>query len=1107
MEESWTKNRREDESLGELLTRLGVAPGTVVADCLDIQARMHAEGTDVRLGELLIAKGHLTPTQVSQTMQLLPKFQQTPRPQAQLASDLPTVKERHPTPGSTPVAAPRKETTPPAGGRAPLTPGRDGFRVNLEDITPTLKLAGQPAPARTKDATPGDFVPTVLMDNTPPTLRGRHAAAAADDDADEHPPGTPFGRYVLTQQLGKGGMGIVYKAWDTQLRRTVALKTILMEDGELDTDTLKRFIREAQSAAKLKHPGIVQIYDTGVHEGTYFFTMDCLEGRDLKQLLELDYESRRKDGTSVVDSKVLPFRRRIEILRDVALALDHAHGLGIVHRDIKPANIIILADGRPVLTDFGLAKDVQQQHKSAATASGQIRGTPIYMSPEQAQGQTSQIGPRSDTYSLAVVMYEMLTGTRPHDSDSLFELIRKISYEDPAPIRTLAPQTPADAETICMKAMDKEPHRRYATAAELAADLGRFLAADPISARRVTTAERIWRKVLKRKSTLIPLGAALILAVAAAVYLISTELGRAGEVRELIAAARRHLAEGDLTRAKTALSEAHGKDRLNAEVAQLITTVDGRIAEADKAREDEQRRARETAERAEAESMATAERAKLREEAIRKVRDAESVILTAKSYLYRAGSLDPFKKALDDGMMILDKAIEICPDLPLAWEAKGRAYEYRYEYDKAFECYNKALEHDPEYAHAYGRRGWIHVEKCEDAFFFTPDLGSEEKDRLLEKLRLQALSDLEKATKDPLIWNDRKIEYDLFRVIGVMIQKKYDEVVVLCDELVKKHGESTMGVEEFLRLAAMALLWNTKEQDALVRLDKAIALCPQYFKGFAWRALTRYQLGDAAGALSDYATALALNPSYAHGYTNRAVIHYEKCDYAASLADLDKSLQLQPGEPVALANRGAVKYCLNDYEGATSDCDEAIRTGPAYAPGYVVRATVKWAQEDYDGALADLSKAIEVNPWYFQAYADRGKLRYALRDFEGALADCSEAIKLRPNSAAAYFQRGNAKYALGDGLGAVADYDESIRLLPGYAEAYVNRGCLLLDMDYLDAAVEDLESALKLAPENWQHRESAEKKLKEAREAQEKKKNEEPKEDAPKAEPPQEPGQ
>jgi WD40 repeat protein len=281
--------------------------------------------------------------------------------------------------------------------------------------------------------------------------------------------------YEILGELGRGGMGVVYKARQIRLNRPCALKMILA-GAHATSESVARFLGEAEAIAKLQHRHIVQIHAIGEAGGLPFFELEYLPGGGLEK---------RLDGTPWVPKRAA---RLVEIL---ARAMAEAHRLGIVHRDLKPANILVAADGTPKITDFGLAKAVGSQ--SDLTQSNAIMGSPSYMAPEQAGGYTKQAGPAADIYAMGAVLYELLTGRPPFRGATLLETIEQVKTSEPVPPSRLVPKLPRDIETICLKCLEKDPAKRYNDAWALAEDLKRFKADEPIMARPIDSTERAWR--------------------------------------------------------------------------------------------------------------------------------------------------------------------------------------------------------------------------------------------------------------------------------------------------------------------------------------------------------------------------------------------------------------------------------------------------------------------------------------------------------------------------------------------------------------------------------------------------------------------------------------
>ena len=312
--------------------------------------------------------------------------------------------------------------------------------------------------------------------------------------------GSRLGKYEILAELGRGGMGVVYQARQADLDRIVAVK-MLLSGPHAQAHDLEYFRREAEAVARLQHPHIVQVFDVGEHEGQPYFSLEYLPGGSLNKQLA---------GTPQ------PPQSAAALIVTLARALHHAHERGVVHRDLKPGNILLTTDGTPKITDFGLAKRLDNQ---SHTVTGAVLGTPSYMAPEQAAGDSRRIGAAADIYGLGAILYELLTGRPPFKGETPWDTVAQVLTDEPVPPARLQPKVPRDLETICLKCLQKDIGRRYHTAAELADDLDRFRRGEPIEARPVRLAERLSKWARRR-----PAVAALAVACIAVILigLVST---------------------------------------------------------------------------------------------------------------------------------------------------------------------------------------------------------------------------------------------------------------------------------------------------------------------------------------------------------------------------------------------------------------------------------------------------------------------------------------------------------------------------------------------------------------------------------------------------------
>ncbi len=386
------------------------------------------------------------------------------------------------------AAATAAETLPPSHGNL-------GSSMGASDETRTSeRLDRVAARAAGHGLSPTD---SALPDDQAPTFPGSAIATVAPGDpTDVGGADLPrIGRYRILSELGRGGMGVVYLAYDEQMRREVALKTV--HGGEAAHPRLvERLLREARTAGALDHPGIVRIYDVGEVGGVTYFAMAYVKGRTLRAALA---------------AKEFPtLRDRVVALHAAAAAVAHAHERQVIHRDLKPGNILLDGEGRVHVLDFGLARHLEEGTR--ITASGESMGTPAYMPPEQALGEASKVGPAADVYALGAILYEVLTGHPPFEGANAMEVLARLVHEDPRPPRLLDARIPEDLETICLRALRREPERRYPTAGPLADDLGRWLRGEAIAARRETAIERAMRW-LRRHRALAALAAAVLVAL------------------------------------------------------------------------------------------------------------------------------------------------------------------------------------------------------------------------------------------------------------------------------------------------------------------------------------------------------------------------------------------------------------------------------------------------------------------------------------------------------------------------------------------------------------------------------------------------------------------
>jgi WD40 repeat protein/serine/threonine protein kinase len=371
-------------------------------------------------------------------------------------------------------------------------------------------------------------------------------------DGEQPPMPTPrlfgsraFGDYELLEELGRGGMGVVYRARQVSLNRSVAVKLILSGEFASKQEVL-RFRGEAEAAANLHHPNIVAIYETGEIQGQNYFSMEYVQGRTLAEVV--------RDSPLRPDSAA-------RYVRIVAEAIHYAHGRGILHRDLKPSNVLIDAEDRPRVTDFGLARRLRGEF--GITVTGQALGSPSFMPPEQTTGKSARVGPPSDVYGMGAILYHLLTGRPPFQAETIQGVLRQLHEREPVAPRLLNTSVPPDLETICLKCLAKEPEKPYPTALALAQDLGRFERDEPISARPANQLEKTWRWCRRKPAIASLLGATtalfLLVAIGSPIALLRITAARSESERNLyvdnIHLANDALEAHDLARARLLLGE------------------------------------------------------------------------------------------------------------------------------------------------------------------------------------------------------------------------------------------------------------------------------------------------------------------------------------------------------------------------------------------------------------------------------------------------------------------------------------------------------------------------------------------------------------------------
>jgi tetratricopeptide (TPR) repeat protein/tRNA A-37 threonylcarbamoyl transferase component Bud32 len=710
-----------------------------------------------------------------------------------------------------------------------------------------------------------------------------------DGDPGTNPSSPLLARYELHEKLGEGAMSQVFRGVDRQLQRPVAVK-ILKENLLFQETARKRFGREAQSLARMDHPKVVKVYDSGETGAQMYLVMEFVQGEAL---------------SSILSRKGKDLRGLLGLLEQAARGIHHAHQKGIIHRDIKPQNILVTRADEVKVADFGLAHLLDSD--TGLTGTGAILGTPLYMAPEQVGGAISQIGHRTDVYALGAILYEMLSGWPPHRGNTASEVYEKILHENPLPPRLLANGIPPELEVIALKAVEKDPSHRYASAEEFADDLRRYLAGEPILARPVSSVTRWARWARKRQTVLWPvLAAGLVLVIGASLW-YGRQL-RQEEASRLLDYARNPLAKA---------SRAQYTRGASIQVfSQCVSEAQGYV-----------------------------------EKAVR-------LAPTLPSAQHLRGEVQILKGHFEEAERSWREAIRLDPKLGsahfrlgqvLLWEAF--LFHYPLWNDR------KGLRQELSTQQAQEGAAEFSVAQAEGSGFDS-DLQREVAVAMLSFLQEKPDAVRETCRRGIERFGDKEGTEEFYWLLGLLPGTPAEQIAAL-DKAIEIKPMFPLAL--YTRAHARGRM-SSKEniQKSLDDFGQAILVHPDFAEAYIFRGSLALGKPDLPVAMADFNKAITLGRGQAAAYNGRAAARlYHLNDIDGAIADCDEAIRRQPDEyAMPYVNRMIAYYKKRNYDAALRDGARMLEIGwkPGVKEVRLTRAKCFDAKGDAQGVLAEVTQ-------------------------------------------------------------------------------------------------------------------------------------------------------
>jgi serine/threonine-protein kinase len=806
----------------------------------------------------------------------------------------------------------------------------------------------------------------------PTTDAGAGAGATAGSPPNTSLPSIPG--YEVEAVLGRGGMGVVYRARHLRLNRPVALKMLLAGDYAGPHERA-RFQREAEAVAGLRHENIVQVYDVGDHDGRPYFTMELVQGGSLADKLA---------------GAPQPAREAASLVATLAEAVRVAHQGGIVHRDLKPANVLLTADGTPKISDFGLARRLQTGER--LTQSGAMLGTPGYMAPEQARGRTQAQGPPVDIYALGAILYELLTGRPPFRGETAADTVLQVIAQDPVPPSRLNARVPRDLETICLKCLHKEPSRRYASAAALAGDLRCFLQGEAIAARPEGRLERFVRGVRRRPALAVGLTAAVLLATA----LLGGGLWLRGE-RAANERAKEEVQRLDQARREQQLVlERLDQARRERQLAERLDAIHLNRAAVAHGRFD----VRSNAQRANRDYEAA-----FREAGFGGVGDSPAAVATR---IESSTIRDDLVAALDDWAVCARRAGPAGVPDGLDGMRVADANEVRQRW--LLEVLRRA---DPNPTTIRQRLRDPAVWKDHAALYELAETALAEKPSA--QLLVAVGERLLYAGVDPVPF--------LQRVQGEYPADFWANLALGIVLLEKNPGESIRYLQAALAIRprtalvhddlGLALLGVGRTDDAIKHFEQALRIDPEFVNahnslGFA--LATRGRLDEA---IAHYRQALRNDPMLAAAHSNLGGALIAQGRYDEALEHLQEAVRIDPRFPQAHGHLYTVLKARGGPQAVIAHYRQMLRTDPDLAPAHAYLGSALAEAEQADEAIDHLRHALRIDPKLTVAHHQLGLALSSRGQYDEAVDHLQQVVTLNPRLPQAHVALGQALLGLG----------------------------------------------------------------------------------------------